>query len=250
MRQMNQKRMFVIAAALAALCLASAVHAQDPSILKYKWSFDVGMGWDNGISGNINSGAIGTWNNQVTVVLPNSYEKVYGTGFHLRFGGGYMIDDVTELRAFFTYQHLTAELTPLGDIGTGKLYALYDPYKSFGLDVAFRRYFGGAETRFYTEGTLGLGFISEIDAELSAPATNQNAVATDFYDRTAAFSLGGNIGILRQMNERVGLYGQIGLRWMSGLSAVDNLAGTGLQTINDNSSRWTMPIVFGTRVRF
>jgi hypothetical protein len=37
---------------------------------------------------------------------------------------------------------------------------------------------------------------------------------------------------------------------MSGMSAVDGLAGTGLETINDNSSRWTMPIVFGVRTRF
>jgi len=37
---------------------------------------------------------------------------------------------------------------------------------------------------------------------------------------------------------------------MSGMSAVDGLAGTGLETINDNSSRWTMPIVFGVRARF
>jgi len=37
---------------------------------------------------------------------------------------------------------------------------------------------------------------------------------------------------------------------MSGLSAIDDLAGTGLETINDDSSRWTMPVVVGMRVRF
>jgi len=247
---MNHKRVFVVAAALAALSLAPVAGAQDPSIMNYRWSFDVGMGWDNGISGNINSGAVGTLNDQITVILPNSYEDVYGTGFHLRFGGGYMIDDVTEVRAFFTYQSLGADLAPFGDIGSGKLYAQFDLYKSFGLDVGFRRYFGDAQMRIYTEGTFGLGFITEIDAVLSAPTSNLTARATDFYDRTAAFALGGNIGLLRQLNDRVGLYGQIGLRWMSGLSAVDNLEGTGLEEINDDSARWTMPIVFGTRIRF
>ena len=34
------------------------------------------------------------------------------------------------------------------------------------------------------------------------------------------------------------------------MSAVDGLAGTGLENINDNSSRWTVPIVFGVRARF
>jgi opacity protein-like surface antigen len=247
---MIKKPLFVAAAALAAVCLASAAHAQDPSIMKYRWSFDAGLGWDNGLSGKINSGAIGRLNDQVTVLLPNSYEQVYGTGFHLRFGGGYMIDDVTEVRAFFTYQHLSADLVPIGDIGSGKLYAEYEPYDAFSLDVGFRRYFGGAETRFYTEGTFGLGFIDRIEAQLSAPSSNLTARTIDLYDTTVAFALGGNVGILRQLNDRVGLYGQLGLRWMSGLSRLDTLQGTGLEDINDESARWTMPIVFGARVRF
>ena len=266
MRQLNDNRVFVVAAALAALGLATVANAQvptpappattsayappDSSIMKYKFSFDVGLGFDNGLSGNVNSGAIGTLNDQVAVILPNSYEKVYGTGFHLRFGGGYMIDDVSEVRAFFTYQHLNADLVPLGDIGSGKLYAQYEPYKSFSLDVGFRRYFGGTETRFYTEGTIGLGFISRIEAQVSAPSINFTARTVDLYDSTAAFALGGNVGILHQLNERVGLYGQLGLRWMSGLSAIDPLLGTGLAAMNENSARWTMPIVFGTRIRF
>ena len=247
---MKHRLVFALVLAAAALSLASTAHAQS-SALDYRWSVDVGIGWDNGISGNINSGGIGKINDQAVVVLPNSYEKVYGTGFHLRFGGGYLIDDVTEVRAMFTYQSLKADLTTMGDIGASKLYGQYDPYETFGLDGAFRRYVDvGKDFRAYAEGTLGLGFISETDVTLVAPTTNLAAHATDFYDRTAAFSLGGNAGVLWQVSPRVGVYGQLGLRWMSGMSAVDGLAGTGLETINDNSSRWTMPIVFGVRARF
>ena len=248
---MNSKRVCMVVAALAAwLIVAPAAQAQ-PSVMDYRWSFDVGLGWDNSISGNINSGAIGALNDQVTVVLPNSYEKVYGTGFHLRFGGGYLVDEVTEVRAVFTYQSLNADLTPMGDYGVSKLYGQYDPYRSFGLDVGFRRYFDASpNVRPYIEGTGGLGFITEIDVVLAAPSSNLTERATDFYDRTAAVSFGGNAGVLWQVSERVGLYGQIGLKWMSGLSAIDDLAGTGLESINDDSSRWTMPVVVGMRVRF
>jgi hypothetical protein len=248
---MNCKRVYMIVAALAVWAsVAPAAHAQ-PSVMDYRWSFDVGLGWDNSISGNINSGAIGTLNDQVTVVLPNSYEKVYGTGFHLRFGGGYLVDEVTEVRAVFTYQSLNADLTPMGDYGVSKLYGQYDPYRSFGLDVGFRRYFDSSpNVRPYIEGTGGLGFITEIDVVLAAPSSNLTERATDFYDRTAAVSFGGNAGVLWQVSERVGMYGQIGLKWMSGLSAIDDLAGTGLESINDDSSRWTMPVVVGMRVRF
>ena len=246
---MIQKRVFVVAT-LALLALASAAQAQ-PAVTDRRWSVDVGLGWDNGITGNINSGGIGTINDQAVVILPNPYEKVYGTGFQLRFGGGYLIDEVTEVRAMFTYQSLDANLTTMGDIGSSKLYAQYDPYRSFALDAGFRRYVDVAENvRVYGEATMGIGFISETDVTLVAPSANLVQHATDFYDRTAAFSFGGNIGLLLQASERVGVYGQIGMRWMSGMSAVDGLAGTGLESINDKSSRWTLPFVMGIRTRF
>jgi hypothetical protein len=248
---MNVKRVFVVAAALAAVLSAAPAAQAQPSVLDYRWSFDVGLGWDNSLSGNINSGAIGKLNDQVSVVLPNSYEKVYGTGFHLRFGGGYLVDEVSEVRAVFTYQSLNADLTPMGDFGLSRLYGQYDPYRSFGLDVGFRRYFDASpNVRPYIEATGGLGFITEIDVVLAAPSANLTERATDFYDRTAAVSFGGNAGVLWQVSSHVGAYGQVGLKWMSGLSAIDDLAATGLETINDDSSRWTIPVVVGMRVRF
>jgi hypothetical protein len=250
MQQMMHKRMIVVAAILAALGAAPAAQAQ-PSVMDYRWSFDVGVGWDVGVSGKVNTGAIGTLNDQVTVIVPNSYGKAYGTGFHLRFGGGYLIDEVTEVRAVFTYQDLGADLVPMGDLGASNLYGVYDPYRSFGLDVGFRRYFDASPTvRPYLEATVGLGFISEIDVVLAAPAANMTERATDFYDRTAAVAFGGNAGVLWQLSTYAGAYAQVGLRRTSGLSAVDDLTGTGLETINDDSSRWTMPIVVGMRVRF
>jgi hypothetical protein len=247
---MIHKRVIAAVAMLAALGLAPAAQAQ-PSIMDQRWSVDVGLGFDISLSGNINSGAIGTLNGQAVVVTPNSYSDVYGTGFHLRFGGGYLIDEISEVRAVFTYQSLNADLTPMGDFGVSTLYGQYDPYKSFGLDVGFRRYFGvDPKVRPYIEGTFGLGFITEIDVVLSAPTANFTGTATDFYDRTAALSLAGNAGAVWQISDHWGAYGQIGLRWMSGLSQIDNLADTGLETINDDSSRWTMPVMIGMRARF
>jgi hypothetical protein len=237
----------ILATVLASLAgTASAQSATD-----YPWSFEFGLGWDNSISGNINSGAIGVLNNRETVILKNSYEDVYGTGLHLRFGGGYMIDEVSEVRATFTLQSLDADLVPMGDLGVSRLYGQYDDYQSFGLDVGFRRYADVAtDLRGYAEGTVGLAFIDETDVVLSAPTANLSGNATDFYDRTAAFALGANAGLLWQVAPQVGVFGQIGLRWMSGMSEVDDLEGTGLETINDNSSRWTMPFIFGVRARF
>ena len=176
---------------------------------------------------------------------------MYGTGLQMRFGGGYLFDEVTEIRATFTLQSLDADLTPMGDIGVSRLYAQYADYQSFGLDVGLRRYLDVAQSvRAYGEGTVGLAFIDETDVILVAPAANLAGNATDFYDKTAAFTLGANAGLVVRAGSRFDVFGQLGLRWVSGMSAVDNLEGTGLETINDKSSRWTMPFITGVRVRF
>jgi hypothetical protein len=91
------------------------------------------IGFDNSISGNINSSGIGVINAQNAVILKNKYEDVYGTGLHLRFGGGYMLDENAELKVTFTFQSLDADLTRMGDLGVSNLYAQYDDYQSWGL---------------------------------------------------------------------------------------------------------------------
>jgi hypothetical protein len=241
------------------LTVSSSAFAQaDPQTFSsggdvdYPWSVEFGIGWDNSISGNINSSAIGRINNQAVVILRNRYEDVYGTGLHMRFGGGYMIDEISELRATFTFQSLDADLAVMGDIGSSKLYGQYQDYQSFGLDVGFRRYVWGQDREFrpYAEGTLGMAFVDETDVELIAPSINLSGNATDFYDRTAAFSMGANVGVLWQMARQFGTFGQIGVRYVTGMSEVDGLVGTGLESINDKSARWTLPFLVGVRARF
>jgi len=230
---------------------ASIVHAQATS--DSPWSVDFAIGWDNDISGYINSSAIGTINNQAVVILKNSYEDVYGTGLHLRGGLGYMLADrKTELRATVTFQSADADfVTPLGDIGTSKLYAQYSDYQALTLDFGGRQYFDmKPRIRAYADGLIGIGFVDKIDAKLVAPGANLITNANDFYDQTVAFSLGGNAGVLFERSDKLGLFVQMGLRWTTGLAEVDDLVGTGLDTINDNSSRWTVPFLVGVRYKF
>ncbi len=218
------------------------------------WSVDFAIGWDNDISGNINSSGIGTINNQAVVILKNSYEDVYGTGLHLRGGVGYLIGDTktTELRASLSFQSLDADfVTPLGDIGVSKLYAQFSDYQALTLDLGARQYYElKPKLRGYADGTIGFGFIDKIDAKLVAPGANVITAANDFYDQTVAFSVGADAGLLFERSPKMGLFVQLGLRWTSGLAEVDDLVGTGLESINDKSSRWTIPFLAGVRYRF
>jgi hypothetical protein len=242
--QSNASLRALIAAAV--LCVATTAQAQDSP-----WSVEIGIGFDNSISGNINSGAIGTLNNQTVVFLKNSYEDVYGTGLHLRFGGGYMFRENTEVRAVFTFQSLDADLVPMGDYTSSRLYGQYSDYQSFGLDVGLRRYANaGRAIRPYGEGYIGLGFVDKTDITLAAPQANVQFDANDFYDQTTAFTFGINAGLLWEVRQQMGVYGQLGFRYVTGMSEVDDFVGTGLDSVNDDSARWTIPFVVGVQFRF
>jgi hypothetical protein len=242
------------AAASAALVLtltAVPARAQSSASPSSPWSAEVAVGWDNGIAGHINSSGIGTLNNQTVVVKANTFEDVYGTGLHLRGGIGYMLSDITEITGNFTWQSLDADqVVAMGDIGVSNLYGQYSDYQTVGLDVGLRRYLGLTPViKAYGEGTMGIGFIDKTDIQLVAPTANVIRNADDLYDQSAAWAAGANVGVMVGSG-KLGVFGQLGLRYMSGMADVDDLEGTGLETINDKSSRWTLPFVGGVRVRF
>jgi hypothetical protein len=230
------------------LGMASAAHAQTTD---RRFSVDLGVGWDNSFSGNINSSTIGSINNQTVVILKNKYEDVYGTGFHLRVGGGYMLNESTEARVTYSFQSIDADLATLGDYGASPLYAQYSDYKASSLDFGLRRYARiNTNLRPYGEGSIGIGFVNQIDAELVAPQANLRIDSTDFYDDTTTFTLGVHAGLLWALSDQLGAFAQLGIRYVTGMSDVDNLVGTGLDPINDDSQRWAMPFLIGVRVGF
>jgi hypothetical protein len=249
---------YTVIGTLALLLGAGAIaHAQTAPVApaamdSSRFSAEVGIGFDNGLAGHINASGMGNLQGVPVVITKNSYEDVYGTGLHFKFGGGYVIKPDVEARVTFTFQSLDADfLVPMGEMGNSTLYGQYDDYQSFGLDLGVRQYVAAAEkVRAYGEATLGIGFIDETDVTLVAPGQNFTGEVTDFYDQTASFAAGINVGALFELRENVGVFGQLGVRYMTGMSDVDNLAGTGLDTINDKSSRWTLPFLMGVRFQF
>jgi hypothetical protein len=238
---------------LALLLLGFAPAAGAQSQPDTRFVLDLATGINPSISGNINSGAIGTLQGQTAAVLPQSYGDVYGTGVEFRFGGGYVLNPDSELRAMFTWQSADANLVRLGDLGPSSLYAQYSNYKSFGLDFGYRHYFpvsSSDEVRFYGEAAIGAAWVGRINAQFAAPQSNAVLTSTDFYDATAAFTWNLSAGAVFKVAEQTDVTAQIGLRHVGGLAQVDQLVGTGLETINDNSARLTFPIVVGVRFRF
>ena len=244
---------------LACLCvlglLAAAPReaaAQTQSTNGSPWVVDVGIGIDPTLNGNINSGAIGTLNGQTAAILPSSYGDVYGAGIHFKFGGGYMLDENSEIRGVFTWQTADADLVRLGDLGPSSLYGQYTDYKTLSFDMGFRRYMSVSNSRFrgFGELTLGVAAVEDIDLLFSAPQSNLISNETDFYDQSAAFTWGLNVGGLFPVSPKIDISAQIGLRSVGGMAQVDQFVGTGLDDLNDDSSRVTFPVVVGVRFKF
>lgn len=246
-----RRGLLVCSVVMVVVFAASDVRAQGQAG-EFPWVLDLGVGIDPTINGNLNSGAIGRLQDQTVAILPSPYGDVYGTGVQLRFGGGYILNDVSELRGIFTYQSADADLVRLGDIGPSSLYSQFSDYKTFGLDLGYRRYMPvqSRDWRVYGEATMGVAFIDEIDALFAAPQADIVFEQTDFYDRTAAFTWSVSAGALFRIAEHVDLNAQLGLRRVSGLSEVDQFVGTGLEEINNDTARLTFPIVVGVRFRF
>jgi hypothetical protein len=217
-----------------------------------RWVFDVSLGIETNISGNVSTGAIGRLQGQATAFLPKTYGDVYGSDLQLRVGGGYVLDAVSEVRGVFIFQSADADLVRLGDIGPSSLYAQFGDYQSIGLDLGYRRYMPleQPDLRVYGEATVGAAFIDNIDVLFAAPQSNIVFNTTDFYDQTAAFTWSVSAGVLFRVARQVDVNAQLGLRYITGLSEVDQLLGTGLDSVNNDSARLTFPIVFGVRYRF
>jgi hypothetical protein len=241
---------------MAALVLCSsslvATDARAQQASQSRWSADGSVGWDIGLSGDFLAAGIGTLNNLPVVFQSQPFDKVYGNGVMWQFAGGYMLDDFTEIRAQFSYQHVGADVTALGTAGTFPLVATFADYKASSIEAGARRYFVAPveHVRPYAGAMIGVSIIPEIDGVFASPEAGLARYATDLYDGTAAFTFGVNGGALYEINQRFDLTGQLGFRYNSGLSAIDALKGTGLENVNDKSSRWTMPITFGLRVKF
>jgi len=246
---MTRSRIRPAIAAFLILCaFAPPAHAQAAS----RFVFDVATGINPSINGNVNSGAIGTLQGQAAAILPQSWGAVYGTGIEFRFGGGYALNKDAELRATFIYQSADADLVRLGDVGASSLYAQYSDYHSFGLDFGYRHYFpvSTPDVRLFGEASLGAAWVGRINAQFAAPQSNLVFTSTDFYDATAAFTWNLSAGVVFKVADQTDVTAQIGLRHVGGLAQVDQLVGTGLETINNDSARLTFPIVVGVRFHF
>jgi hypothetical protein len=245
------RRPFLILAVVeyALLLGPSNARAQGQTAEK-PWVIDIGVGISPSVKGNINSGVIGTFQGQTVAVVPHTYSDVYGNSIDWHFGGGYTLNADSEIHGAFIYQSTAANLVRLGDFGPSSLYGQFSDYKSWALDIGYRRYMPLSSARVYAEGTIGIADVHRINVVFAAPQSNLITENGDFYDGTAAFTWSIGAGVLFPIAKQFDLNAQIGFRHVGGLANVDQFVGTSLAAINNDSARLSFPIIVGVRYHF
>lgn len=234
------------AAAMAFLLAASPASAQ----VERPWSVTFDLGAQTALSGDAHGGGNGTVLTLPTAISAKSYGDVFGTGFYWAAGLGYKISERGEIRVSGNYTSNPAERLQVGTVANLPTFAAFDDYKAFGMDFGYRQYLSTGTFTPFVGGSVGFTRVDTINATVTVPAAGVTLPDVPFYgsSTTPSFSLGG--GAQMKLSDALAFQVGVDFRWHGDLEQNEGLAGTGLQTINDESRRWAVPITAGITVRF
>lgn len=239
-----------ITTALSALTLvATPVLAQAP---ERPWSVSFDLGMERAVAGDLHGGGTGTVLGLPTQVGARSYDDIYGIGVQWSAGLGYAVSSSGEVRATFSWARGTADRLTVGSVAGLDLFGLFDEDRSMGVEVGYRQYLGGADARIrpYLGVFGGVSRVEAITAEFTVPAAGVTLSNVDMFERSTVPVFGGSAGLQARLSDRLSFQVGADLRWRDNLKAKDGLAGTGLEPINDESRRWSLPVSAGLTLRF
>ena len=234
-----------LVAAVVVAISAGEAHAQSNP-----WSVSFDLGSQAALSGDVHAGGSGTVLSLPTQVQARSYGDIYGSGFYWAAGLGYRVGESGEIRVQGSYTGNPADRLQVGTVAGLPLFALFDDYKAFGMDVGYRQYFGTARARPYVGASGGFVRVDKIQGEFSVPAAGVVLPNVNMYDTSVAPSVGVGGGVQINLSDRFAIQGGVEFKWQGDAEDLDGLAGTGLESINDESRRWSVPITGGITVRF
>ena len=217
------------------------------------------LGLDNQFSGKMIQEATGRTTGGAAINLEETtYDEVYGRIGIFKVGVGYRTTPRTEAVLNFVYGKSDAqeEATQIGTVGTTTQVPLtvnFTEYKYWGVEGGQRWFF--ARTRFtpFVGYLVGINRHQDIRGTFVGvpPSLTPGLAAQDgkFFEKSWAFSLGPTGGLLIGVGP-IEVMAETQLRFMGGLSDVDWLVEEGLRDVNSESSRWSLPVLVGVRIRF
>lgn len=237
------KRVMVAALTLVAASSAAASSAAAQGTAEGRWSVTFGAGTAPTVSGIYHEGGAGTVLSLPTQVQERDSSDIYNTAFAMRVGAEYAVMPQLGVTGSFLYSRQDAEGLSVGNVAGLDLRSQFGDYRDWGIEGGIRWHFApNAVINPYVGAAAGFHRIDAMPATLTVPAAGVVLADTPFYDESTVPSFGGDFGVQFTVAPRVRLGVEAGLRWTGDLSGLEGLAGTGLENLNDTSSRWTLPV--------
>ena len=236
---------------------AAAAPVAAVSTLDHRFTIGFQWGPDNSFSGDVIKAASGQTLSGIPVNMQDtSYDDVFGKMNLFKVGIGWRTTPRSEFLFNFRFGRSNADLVQIGTVGstvTAPLNVQFSDYKYWGVEGGQRMYFTRARfTPFvgYLVGGIRYDDITSNFVDIS-PSLTPGLAAQDgkFFEKSWALTVGPTGGFLVGLGPIEAL-AEVQLQYQGKLSDVDWLVEEGLRNINDDSSRWSLPITFGARVRF
>jgi len=244
---MSLRRTMLAAAAVAAL-VPAASRAEG---IEGRWSLSFQGGTDIEMSGNVHEAGSGTVLALPTNVEAKSFSDVYDPSFRGQASIGYGIGPRSEVFVRGSYYKMSSSTLQVGTVAGLALNADFADYKEWGAQLGYRYYFQADQPfKPYLALAGGFRFLSELPSTFSVPAANVVLSDVPFYDKSTVGVFGADLGFAYDLNQSVALGIEAGLRYQTGPSDIEGLAGTGLEPINDTGSRWSVPVLASVTFRF
>lgn len=221
-----------------------------------KYGLSVEWGPDNAFSGKIIKEATGQTTGGVPIRLnETTYDDTYGR--LSQFKVGFIVRTASRAEAVvnFIYSQSGSETVDVGTVSEANLPVPvnFSSLDYWGIEGGQRFFFSRAIVQPFGGYLVGANRYDDVTAVFEGRESNllPGLAAQDgkVFEKSWAFSAGPTGGVLVDLG-RVALMAELQFRYMGGLSDVDWLVEEGLRDINDESSRWSLPLSFGFRFKF
>ena len=231
----------------------------EPDSLRNRLTVYALYGVDNQFSGKMIDAATGRTTGGVPINFDETtYDEVYGRMGVFKVGVGYRLTPRTEAVVNFVYSSSAAndEAIQIGTAGTSPQAPLnvnFTEYQYWGFEGGQRWFFTRVRFTPFVGWLAGINRNQDIRGTfVGVPSSATPGLAAQdgkFFERSWAFSFGPTGGVLIGVGP-FEVMAETQLRFLGGLSDVDWLVEEGLRDVNTESSRWSLPILVGARIRF
>ena len=221
-----------------------------------RWNLEGGVGVASSVAGDLFEGTEAI--DGAANLADLSMRKAYDPGLRVELGGSYALNPARKVTATGFYEGANGEKDiNFGRLGNGeRLTGSVSDYEAYGVELGLRQYFRpehvlGTTMRPYVEGRLGATHVDDI-AITGARSNGALLAGRDIglFEGGWVGSAAGLVGIETPLTRYSTIGLETGVRYTQGLDGSNDVNNFGLEGVNTDGSRTSIPVMLRGRYRF